>query len=166
MATVAELLDESAEIVAAIEAPEGANPEVIDPLIEAWIEKADDKVAACIAVAKRLKAESDLLESHEVVMKARRQKLGRNVDYVRKIVTRLLQERTRHADKPLRGLDYSAWLVDSESVVVTDEAQLPAELLKVETIREPRKNEIKARLKAGAEIPGAHLSVQTNARWR
>ena len=45
----------------------------------------------------------------------------------------------------------------SVAVSIDDEERLPSDLLRVKTTTAPDKNAIKLRLKAGEEVPGAHL---------
>ena len=52
-----ELYAQAAHMIATIESLEGADPEVLDPQLAAWLDSCDDKIGAYHAVLKRLEIE-------------------------------------------------------------------------------------------------------------
>ena len=58
-----ELYTQAAHMIATIESLEGADPEVLDPQLAAWLDSCDDKIGAYHAVLKRLEIEDVALKA-------------------------------------------------------------------------------------------------------
>jgi hypothetical protein len=118
-----------------------------------------DIEAAIIAVARE-RAETDCLADalaeRVKEMQARKARLDARSDRLKAVLTWAMEETGR---RKIVAPEFTLSLSDvRKSVIVTDEAAIPTELVKTTTSTSPDKAAIKAKLDAGEEVPGARLS--------
>lgn len=106
------------------------------------------------AVAKFRKEQSVRLAELAAADEKRAQSL---TDYMLKVLTRL-QPDARNFSLPTHELRSRR----SEAIEIDDEDLIPDDLFKIKTTRTPDKTAIKAAIKGGQEIVGAHLVQRTN----
>jgi hypothetical protein len=88
------------------------------------------------------------------ILKARCDRFDRRSDVMRALMFKLLQEAgVRKVELPIATLSIR---VGQQKVVITDEAELPDELVRIK--REPDRVKIKQYIESGMEVPGATLS--------
>lgn len=66
----------------------------------------------------------------------------------------------------VQGISASISFRQSEQTVIDNEEELPEEYITVETTYTPNKTAIKAAIKAGKEVPGAHIETVKNLQIR
>jgi hypothetical protein len=167
MPTTYELIEAARAVFACIDSEAGVlTPEAEAQLI-AFLEGSEDKIAACIAVAKRLEAEAELLKSEELRLRDRRHALENGVDRVRAFASDLLLTREQLGEEPkVKTPTYTAWLQTTESIQGPEDiAYWPMEWTRTK-IEPDRSSALKA-IKAGDETPDGFSIVQRRSvRWR
>ena len=165
MSSSYELIRESGLIVQAIE-EEGGDIGAFDALMEDYLGRMDDKVKACLYVARQMEAEEKDMRSLEVkIAKRRRAIQGKRAGVLQRV------QDMRHAAEELgedfnvKNAEYSVSLRKSQVVChnedlrKVDERYLILEW-KVDKAR------AKERLKKGEEIAGLVLNTNTSLQWR
>lgn len=167
MPTTYELMEAARAVFACIDSEAGVlTPEAEAQLI-AFLEGSEDKIAACIAVAKRLDAEAELLKSEEMRLRDRRHALENGVDRVRSFASDLLLTREQLGEEPkVKTASYTAWLQTTESVQgPEDVAYWPMEWTRTKV--EPDRSSALKAIKAGSQAPDGFGIVQRRSvRWR
>lgn len=157
-----ELYAQAAHMIATIESLEGADPEVLDPQLAAWLDSCDDKIGAYHAVLKRLEIEDAALKAEADGIAAARKRMAKQSERVRDLATLLLVSMEQLGEEPkVKRPTFSAWLATTESVQVLDDVTLldpTYQRIKIEA----DKTAIKAAIKAGGDVLGCSL-VQTRA---
>jgi hypothetical protein len=154
--TYLDLMIEGRDIVAALNEPEGADSDVLDPALSAWLDAVDDKLGAYHVVIERLAAEDALLDAVAKKIAAKRATLKKQHDSVRGRATDLLLTMEAAGEEPkVKRPEFTAYLSRSESVSVDPDAVLPADLVRVVT--SPDKAAIKAVIKGGHTVPGCAI---------
>lgn len=135
----------------------------LDVDISAALEKAqgtfEEKAIATATVFRMLGVESD--------------KIGAEIDRLTKLKKHIDGEQKRVKEylamacdmtgtDSLRGMYANISFRRSEQTVIDDPNILPAEFVKVETTYKPDKTAIKAAIKAGREVTGAHVETVRN----
>lgn len=157
-----ELYAQAAHMIATIESLEGADPEVLDPQLAAWLDSCDDKIGAYHAVLKRLEIEDAALKAEADGIAAARKRMAKQSERVRDLATLLLVSMEQLGEEPkVKRPTFSAWLVTTESVSAPEDATLlPLAYQRVKV--EANKSKLKDALKAGELVAGCSL-VQTRA---
>lgn len=163
-----DLLRESVSIVAAIEAPEGADADAIDARLAAWVDACDDKLAAYWSVCRRIDDEDAQVKAIADRLASRRKALALNKARVSEMAAALLAEREAHGLEPReKRPEFSAWLAATTSTTVpADAAHLPPQYRREKLVIEADKTAIKAALERGEEIEGCALVTTRGVRWR
>lgn len=157
-----ELYAQAAHMIATIESLEGADPEVLDPQLAAWLDSCDDKIGAYHAVLKRLEIEDAALKAEADGIAAARKRMAKQSERVRDLATLLLVSMEQLGEEPkVKRPTFSAWLATTESVSAPEDAALlPLAYQRVKI--EANKSKLKDVLKAGELVDGCSL-VQTRA---
>ena len=165
-ASTADLLRESAAIVAQLDAPEGMDADELDARLAAWLDAHEDRLAAYRWVLARLDAEDAIHAALIARVTATRRYLDRQREVIVERATALLVEQERlTGEARVKRPDYSAWLVTTESVDVTaPAAELPEQYQRVNV--EPARALIGAALRAGTEVPGCVIRTTRRVRFR
>jgi len=155
-----DLYTQAAHMIATIESLEGADPEVLDPQLAAWLDSCDDKIGAYHAVLKRLEIEDVALKAEADSIFAARRRMAKQSERVRDLATILLLAMEQLGEEPkVKRPTFSAWLLSTESVSAPEDATLlPLAYQRVKI--EADKTKLKAALKAGELVDGCSL-VQT-----
>lgn len=124
-------------------------------------EELSTKAENYLHVMRKLKAECDMAKAYEEQAKEFRKRKE-------KVISRMEDSLLNAAN--LYG-KFEAGIAtvstrESESVVITDQSQLPVEYLTRKVVETPDKLQIKALLKRGEEVPGAELVTNQNLQIR
>jgi hypothetical protein len=161
-----DLYTEAARMIATIESVEGADPEVLDPQLAAWLDSCDDKIGAYHAVLKRLEIEDVALKTEADAIAAARKRMAKQSERVRDLATILLLAMEQLGEEPkVKRPTFSAWLQTTESISVPDDCtrlQLAYQRIKVEA----DKTGIKLAIKAGDDVLGCSVVETRSVRWR
>lgn len=167
MATTYELLEQARAVLACLETEAGVLTPEAETQLFAFLDGSADKLAACMAIAKRLDAEAELLKSEEMRLRDRRHALENGVDRVRGYATDLLVAREALGEEAkVKTASYTAWLQTTESVQGPDDvAYWPMEWTRTKV--EPDRSSALKALKAGDVAPDGFGIVQRRSiRWR
>jgi len=165
MPSTFDLIRQSSALIVDLEAPEGADPDVVLPAIAEWIEVSGDKLGAIFHVRSRLEAEAARLKGIEAGIAAERKRAENQAERLRQMATALLVARAELGEEPkARGDGWTVRLNRSESVSVPDDAALlPAPFCVVKTTYSADKRAIKAAFDAGEPVPGCAIVVNAAA---
>ena len=151
-----ELNAKFAEAIGRIESE--ANPETgelqegLEKELESIGLEIEDRALQCARYIKNSEAEAEAIKAEECKLAARRTILENRAERI----TAYLQ-----ATIPVGTCYKSANAVikwgNSERVTIIDEALIPAEYIKKTEVSAPMKNEIKAAIKDGKDVPGAKV---------
>ena len=157
MSTGYDLYTQAAHMIATIESLEGADPEVLDPQLAAWLDSCDDKIGAYHAVLKRLEIEDVALKAEADAISAARKRMAKQSERVRDLATILLLAMEQLGEEPkVKRPTFSAWLLSTESVTAPEDATLlPLAYQRVKV--EANKTKLKDALKAGELVDGCAL---------
>lgn len=160
-----DLLMRAGELVARLEAPEGADTD-ISYEIDAWLAGCDDRMTAYWAVCKRLDAEQAMLREMEQTLARRRRYLDAQSDLVRSRASYMLEAREGLGEEAkVKTPLYSAWLATTTSVEVTVEPERLDECYRRVEVSVD-KARVKRDLELGVEVHGAQLVSKRGVRWR
>ncbi len=167
MTSTYELLSQARGILDVIDSEAGVLTPEAEAALFAFLDASEDKLGACMAVAKRLDAEGELLKSEETRLRDRRHALENAVDRVRGVASELLLAREALGEEAkVKTSTYTAWLQTTESVRGPDEiAYWPMEWTRTKI--EPDRSAALKGLRAGADVPDGFEVVQRRSiRWR
>jgi hypothetical protein len=155
-----DLYAQAAHLISTIESLEGADPDILDPQLAAWLDSCDDKIAAYHAVLKRFEIEDAALKAEADAIAAARKRHAKQAERVRDLATLLLITMEQLGNEPkVKRSTFSAWLATTESVSAPEDATLlPLAYQRVKV--EANKAKLKDALKAGELVDGCSL-VQT-----
>lgn len=160
-----ELLMRAGEIVARLEAPEGADADISHE-IDAWLSGCEDRMTAYWAVCKRLDAEQAMLREMEQALARRRRYLDAQADIVRSRASYMLEAREGLGEEAkVKTALFSAWLATTTSVEVSVEPERLDECYRRVTV-DVDKARLKRDLEIGATVHGAALVAKRGVRWR
>ena len=160
------MIREAGLIVEAIE-EEAGDIGAFDALLEDYLGRVDDKVKACLYVARKMEAEEKDLRSLEVKIATRRRAIqGKRAGVLQRV------QDMRHAaeelgeDFKVKNAEYSVYLRNSQVVEVDKDLRKVDPRFLVEI--EPKVNKAYAleKLKKGEEIAGLTLKTNTSLQWR
>lgn len=117
-----------------------------------------EKVENIGCYIKDLNGDIAKFEAEENHLKKRRQSLERKVDYLKRLLLNNMSGEKFSTTK------CAVSFRQSEAVQVDSVEHIPSELLRVKTTVEPNKTAIKDALKAGQEISGCKLMVNTSVQ--
>jgi len=159
MTTAYDLYVQASHMIATIESLEGADPEVLDPQLAAWLDSCDDKIAAYHAVLKRFEIEDVALKAEADAISAARKRMAKQSERVRDLATILLLAMEQLGEEPkVKRPTFSAWLLATESVTAPEDATLlPLAYQRVKV--EANKAKLKDALKAGELVDGCGLQT-------
>lgn len=155
--------DELRTLVDSLETcPEELRPELeaqIARYVGAEVEKVD-RIGAVLAslesVQANAKAEIDRL-------RARQQSAQHTAERLEDYVLRVLRERE---GQPLKGRNVTFSVRRSEALIIDDTDAVPAEFKRQTIVVDVPKDPLKKAIKAGQEIPGAHIEQRENLQRR
>lgn len=160
-----DLLMRAGELVARLEAPEGADADIAYE-IDAWLAGCEDRMTAYWAVCKRLDAEQAMLREMEQALARRRRYLDTQADIVRARAAYMLEAREGLGEEAkVKTPLYSAWLATTSSVEVSVEPERLDECYRRVEVSVD-KARLKRDLELGATIHGAQLISKRGVRWR
>lgn len=167
MTTTIDLMRAASRILMDIEDNSGLMSDECVDLLNVWIEQSEDKVHACMHLVRRVEAEAELLELEEKRLRAKRRACENVAEHVKGLATGLLEAREALGEEPkVKGLGYSAWLAETQSVVGPDEVSEWPEVWRRTKVEPDRAAALKA-AKAGEELPhGFRLETKRGVRWR
>lgn len=116
----------------------------------------DEKLEALGCYIKNQRAEAAAIKAEEAALKARRERLTNKADRLEKYVAEMLG-----GQKWDKSAKVAFTFRKSTQTIVDDETALPDEYFRVKTERKPDLNAIKAAIKAGTVVNGAH-NVEVN----
>jgi len=156
-----QLVDMAAEIEQALIASSGEITEEMEELIPILNDKLPDKVDNYALLIDRL-------EYNAKYYSAKAQEFMKMASACEKFSEKLLGNVhwtmcKFHLDE-LKGNDYKYKMMKSESVALINESLIPTEFHNVKTTVSFDKKSLKEAIKAGREIPGAALQVNTRAQ--
>lgn len=167
MASTYDLLVQSSDLLSFIEAEAGILTPEAETALQDWLAGSEDKLHACIAVARRLDAEGDLLKAEEARLKSRRQAMEAADDRVRQLAAALLEAREALGEEPkVKTSHYTAWLAETQSISGPEDVSAWPESWRRIKVEADRSAALKA-AKSGAELPdGFRLETKRGVRWR
>ena len=143
-----------------LEARDDLPEEVIREMLERERWPLEEKLRDVVGYSQALEAEGRMIAHREAELTARRRRLECRAAWLRSYALEAM--RAAKIDR-LDSPDFTARVrANPGAAQITNEALLPEDLVRVKTIREPDKAEIRERLLAGVEVPGAALRIT----WR
>lgn len=119
----------------------------------------EEKAVATATVARMLGNESEKIGSEIARLTAMKQ----HIDRERERVTSYLSNACEMTGtRIIRGIYANISFRRSEQTVIDNEDEIPEEFVKVKLTRTPDKAAIKAAIKAGKEVAGAHIQTVQN----
>lgn len=131
--------------------------QTIADTLEAESGALEAKATATAMVARNLESVAAAIKEHEAAMAARRKALEKRAEHLRAyLLANMLHAGIKKVEHPMLTLAVKG---KAASVVVFDEAQIPAEFMDQPPPPPPKvsKTRIGAALKAGATVPGAKM---------
>lgn len=164
--TTFDLLNQAAAIVAALDSPDGADPDAIDEGIAAFLGGADDKLGALWAVSRRLDVEDADLGALAKTIAAKRRRLTTHAEHIKHLATALLEAKEAIGEEPkVKRQEFTAWLQAAESVQVPEDATtIPTAYQRVTVAAD--KTAIKEAIKGGVAVPGCSIVTNRSIRWK
>lgn len=136
---------------------EDMDPEMIADTIEGIEGEFEDKLEQMLGLIKNEKAYSEALKAESKALADRSKATENRVTKIQQYIIKCMQ--TMEKSKLTAGVHSLTVRKPSVSVFIDDADKLPVDLVEYETTVKPDKNAIKIKLKAGEEIPGAHLKT-------
>lgn len=154
MSKLREISEQYRELVAIAESDEHSM-ELVRDTMEAIGGEFDQKAQAVVTIALNMDDDCAAIDAEIARLEKRRKVITNRADSLRDYL-RINMEATgiSKISCPLFSITLVA---GRESVVVDDQDKLPDDLLRVKTELAPDKTAIAAKLKAGEDVPGAHL---------
>ena len=154
-------------------------------LFNALISTADEETGEVdVDIASALANARGTFEEKAIATATVSRMLGNTVEEVSKEIDRLkrLKAHLEHEDgrvkeylkkamemtgtEKVQGISASISFRQSEQTVIDNEEELPEEYITVKTTYAPNKTAIKTAIKAGKEVPGAHIETVKNLQIR
>lgn len=154
-------------------------------LFNALISTADEETGEVdVDIASALANARGTFEEKAIATATVSRMLGNTVEEVSKEIDRLkrLKAHLEHEDgrvkeylkkamemtgtEKVQGISASISFRQSEQIVIDNEEELPEEYITVKTTYAPNKTAIKTAIKAGREVPGAHIETVKNLQIR
>lgn len=142
------------EAVAALLQPYADDEELYQDMIEGETD-ALDLLDSQIASMQNDEALAEAIKAQEANLKARRERIEWRADAHKKAALLIMNAAgLKKAERPRATISVRP---GSVSVQITDEAEIPTQLMREKISRAPDKAAIKAQLEAGETVPGAEL---------
>lgn len=132
------------------------------------VELADDKFLALRFVRNRMRTEIDALKSEEAAFKQRRLSREKGLERIEGTTLMLMEARFTVTQETEAKTPDGSWIRyypenKKQEVIIKDQDGLPEEFIK----RSVDKSALRAALKAGKDVQGAHLETHDspNIRW-
>lgn len=142
------------EAVAALLAPYRDDEELYQDMIEGEtdaLELLDEQIASL----QNDEALAEAIKAQELGLKTRRERIEMRAEAHKKAALLILNSAgLKKAERPRATVSIRA---GSVSVQITDEADIPSQLMREKITRAPDKTAIKAQIEAGEHVPGAEL---------
>ena len=135
--------------------------QTITDTLEAEAGALEAKATATAMVVRNLEATAAAIKEHEGLMAKRRKALEKRADNLRAyLLANMLHAGLKKVEHPMLTLAVKG---KAASVVILDEAQIPAEFMDQPPPPPPKvsKSRIGAAIKSGREVPGAKLGDDT-----
>lgn len=167
MTTTVDLMRAASRILLDIEDNSGLMSDECVDLLNVWIEQSEDKIHACMHLVRRMEAEAELLEAEEKRLRQKRKTCENVAEHVKGLATGLLVAREALGEEPkVKGLGYSAWLAETQSVSGPEDVSAWPETWRRVKVEPDRAAALKA-AKAGEALPeGFTLETKRGVRWR
>lgn len=107
---------------------------------------------------KNTEAEAAAIKVEEEKLTARRKRLENKAGRLREYIINSMKE---NKDEPLKTARCEVKLKDNEKTDVTDFDSIPAEFIRTKVEKDADKVAIKKAIKAGQQVPGARLIINT-----
>lgn len=127
--------------------------EALDDIQEAR----DAKLEGCMRVWKSLEAEVHAIEAELKLLKKRKERSEKNLEWLKGWVAGNLLKQTFRC-----AIGEFKWRTSEAVVPEVEGAEIPPQYARVKVITEPDKTEMKKDLKCGANIPGWRLERRSN----
>ena len=142
------------EAVAALLQPYADDEDLYQDMIEGETD-ALDLLDSQIASMQNDEALAEAIKAQEANLKARRERIEWRADAHKKAALLIMNAAgLKKAERPRATISVRP---GSVSVQITDEAEIPSQLMREKITRAPDKAAIKAQLEAGETVPGAEL---------
>jgi hypothetical protein len=142
------------EAVAALLQPYADDEDLYQDMIEGETD-ALDLLDSQIASMQNDEALAEAIKAQEANLKARRERIEWRADAHKKAALLIMNAAgLKKAERPRATISVRP---GSVSVQITDEAEIPTQLMREKITRAPDKAAIKAQLEAGETVPGAEL---------
>ena len=142
------------EAVAALLQPYADDEDLYQDMIEGETD-ALDLLDSQIASMQNDEALAEAIKAQEANLKARRERIEWRADAHKKAALLIMNAAgMKKAERPRATISVRP---GSVSVQITDEAEIPTQLMREKITRAPDKAAIKAQLEAGETVPGAEL---------
>lgn len=162
--------DIQSEISNLLGAVEDMDPEVFEanmPALESYAnELASQEASKVDGIAyamRKAQADIDFLKSEEGRIHSRRIAREKAMDRFREYMTKVFLD---HGLQKVKGTTSTAFIRQTEAVIVSDAQALPEELVTMKVEYAPDKAAIKAAIKGGRDVPGAELRTNHNINFR
>jgi hypothetical protein len=127
--------------------------------LKTWEASLEVKAENLCLVKSRLEADQAYYKQVEEAAKSRRKTAERTWDNLKKYLAHVMKESGTTKIKKNDGLFTLSLTSGRPSVVIDRQEALPMDLVEVVEVYKPKTDSIMAKLKAGQEVPGAHLEI-------
>jgi len=138
----------------------GETPESIKERLDALQVEREAKLAAIVAIAKNLDAESEACDNEAKRLRARAAWNRTRIEGLKWYVSQVLKG--QKWGNGVHAISYR----NSEAVEVTDENKIPSLYMRETSYWEPDKKLLKEDLKSGASIPGVELRKNISVQFK
>jgi regulator of replication initiation timing len=128
----------------------------LDKKLNDLVKMESQKIDACVSFVKMAENQITWLDAEIEHLKKQKQKYEKSIDEIKEIAKTIMLENGILKMEGRKG--HSFTLRKNESVTVTDLTRLPEKLIRQKITIEPDKNAIKAVIKNGEHVQGAHLT--------
>ena len=159
MTTTYDLMRGAARVQMEIDENSGLISEDTAAFLSGWIEESEDKVLACMHLARRVEVEAELRQ--------KRKTCENGAEHVKALATGLLLARETMGEEPkVKGPTYSAWLAETVSIAGPEDVSEWPEAWRRVKVEPDRAAALRA-AKGGAELPyGFEVQATRGVRWR
>lgn len=163
VASLYNLASEYLDLYAALIASADEETGEVDVDIAAALDKVhgsfEEKAVGTAVVVRMLGNEADLIDQEIKRLKRLKDHVEREQGRVKEYLTKACE---MTGTESVRGIHASISFRKSEQTIIDNENELPNEYMTVKTTYTPNKTAIKAAIKAGTDVPGAHIEIVRN----
>lgn len=138
---------------------DGAIDESLLPVVSEARELVEKKAQSIGCVVKQIAAYKAQIDDEIKRLNAMSKTLGGRIDYLTGVTSNVLQE---CGIERIDGIQTVISFRASEQTIIDDESALPGDYMVIKTTMSPDKAKIKAAIKAGQIVPGAHVENKRN----